>query len=390
MTELKPSWQRVRFGDVVRLNKETCKDPAAEGIERAIGLEHLEPGDLRVRSWANVADGTTFTNRVRPGQVLFGKRRAYQRKVAVADFDAVCSGDIYVFESADPNKLHPELLPFICQTDSFLNHAVGTSAGSLSPRTNWSSISQHELELPPLEEQQKTALALKANEHARQCADRATDSFRDVRLRAYIDWTTRGFKARHESQMHATPLGLIPTNWKCEELGKVANVMNHHRKPINASLRSQMQGPYPYFGPTGILDNISEFRLEGEYVLLGEDGDHFLKWRTWSMTQITQGRFNVNNHAHVMEGTNGCRTRWIYHYFRHRSIKEWLTKQGAGRLKLKKESLLKIWIALPPLEEQTEIIARLEAMDGALASLQERSASPHNIAPCLEIFKRNS
>lgn len=149
------TWKRVKFGEVVRLNKETCKDPASAGIERVIGLEHLEPGDLRVRSWGDVANGTTFTNRVRPGQVLFGKRRAYQRKVAVADFDAICSGDIYVFESANPSKLLPELLPFVCQTDSFFAHAVGTSAGSLSPRTNWSSLAEYEFALPPLEEQRR-------------------------------------------------------------------------------------------------------------------------------------------------------------------------------------------------------------------------------------------
>jgi len=139
MSDLKPGWRRVKFGEVVRLNKETCKDPETAGINRVIGLEHLEPGDLRVRSWADVADGTTFSNRVRPGQVLFGKRRAYQRKVAVADFDAICSGDIYVFETADQTQLLQELLPYICQTDSFCEYAVGTSAGSLSPRTNWRS-----------------------------------------------------------------------------------------------------------------------------------------------------------------------------------------------------------------------------------------------------------
>lgn len=153
MAELKPGWQRVKFGDVVRLSKERCADPVAAGIERYIGLEHLEPGDLRVRSWGDVADGTTFTTRVRPGQVLFGKRRAYQRKVAVADFDAVCSGDIYVFESADPNRLLPDLLPFLCMTDAFFDHAVGTSAGSLSPRTNWTSLAGYEFSLPPREEQ---------------------------------------------------------------------------------------------------------------------------------------------------------------------------------------------------------------------------------------------
>ena len=168
MTDLKPGWQRVKFGEVVRLNKETCKDPVAAGINRVIGLEHLEPGDLRVRSWADVADGTTFSNRVRPGQVLFGKRRAYQRKVAVADFDAICSGDIYVFESADPKRLLPDLLPFICQAEAFFEYAVGTSAGSLSPRTNWKSLAEYEFALPPLDEQQRISLAARTVTYLRE------------------------------------------------------------------------------------------------------------------------------------------------------------------------------------------------------------------------------
>lgn len=153
---LKPGWRKVRFGEVVRLSKARCADPLAEGIERYVGLEHLEPGDLRIRSWGNVADGVTFTSLFKPGQVLFGKRRAYQRKVAVADFAGVCSGDIYVLESKDATALLPELLPFICQTDSFFEYAVGTSAGSLSPRTNWTSLAGFEFALLPIEEQRRT------------------------------------------------------------------------------------------------------------------------------------------------------------------------------------------------------------------------------------------
>jgi len=115
---LKPGWKRVKFGDVVRLNTDRYADPATAGIDRYVGLEHIEPEDLRIRRWGLVADGTTFTNRFQPGQVLFGKRRAYQRKVAVADFEGVCSADIYVFEPKD-ERLLPELLPFLCQTERF-------------------------------------------------------------------------------------------------------------------------------------------------------------------------------------------------------------------------------------------------------------------------------
>lgn len=151
---------RVKFGDVVQLNRDRYANPLEEGIERYVGLEHIEPEDLRIRRWGTVADGTTFTNLFRPGQVLFGKRRAYQRKVAVADFTGVCSGDIYVFESKDPSVLLPELLPFVCQTDGFFDHAVGTSAGSLSPRTNWTQLAQYEFALPPLDEQRRIAEGL--------------------------------------------------------------------------------------------------------------------------------------------------------------------------------------------------------------------------------------
>jgi type I restriction enzyme S subunit len=176
MTDLKPGWRLVKFGDVVRLGKESCKTPELEGLKRYIGLEHITPNELRIQSWGDIADGTTFTRRCRPGQVLFGKRRAYQRKVAVCEFDAVCSGDIYVFESKDSQQLVPELLPYICQTESFFEFAIGTSAGSLSPRTNWKSLVNYEFALPPVEEQRRVVSLLDAFETAHQELSHLADS----------------------------------------------------------------------------------------------------------------------------------------------------------------------------------------------------------------------
>lgn len=154
-------WTTVAFGDVVQLSKERSSDPEADGYEQYIGLEHIDPGELRVRRWGNIADGVTFTNVFQPGQTLFGKRRAYQRKVGVADFSGVCSGDIYVLVPKG-KALLPALLPFICQTDAFFEHAVGTSAGSLSPRTNWKSLASFEFALPPINAQRGIATVLQA------------------------------------------------------------------------------------------------------------------------------------------------------------------------------------------------------------------------------------
>lgn len=155
-TRLPSGWHVVRFGDVVRNVNINESDPLASGLERYVGLEHLDPDSLHIKRWGLIADGTTFTRRFRPGQVLFGKRRAYQRKAAVADFDGICSGDILVFEPST-NDLIPELLPFIVQSDGFFDHALDTSAGSLSPRTKWSDLAAFEISLPPLDEQRRIA-----------------------------------------------------------------------------------------------------------------------------------------------------------------------------------------------------------------------------------------
>jgi type I restriction enzyme S subunit len=111
--------------------------------------------------------------------MLFGKRRAYQRKVAVADFSGVCSGDIYVLETKDSKVLLPQSLPFICQTAAFFDHAVGPSAGSLSPRTNWTSLANFEFALPPLEEQRRFADASMAIE---ACLERWRDATNALEL----------------------------------------------------------------------------------------------------------------------------------------------------------------------------------------------------------------
>ena len=152
----KSNWIRVKLGDVVRNVNETVKDPQSLGIDRTIGLEHIESGNFEVQGYGTLEEGVSFTRRVRPGQVLFGKRRAYLRKVAVASFDAVCSSDILVFEPK-AKRLDERFLPFLVSSDNFFDTALQTSAGSMSPRTSWKALEAYEFLLPPIEEQYRIA-----------------------------------------------------------------------------------------------------------------------------------------------------------------------------------------------------------------------------------------
>lgn len=148
------NWAKVTLGDIAQSLTIAIKDPLYEGLERYVGLEHIEPGNIHIKSWGNVADGTTFTRVFRKGQVLFGKRRAYQKKAAMAEFDGICSGDILVCE-AIKDAVVPELLPFIVQSDRFFEHAIKTSAGSLSPRTKFKDLAKFTFKLPEKPADQK-------------------------------------------------------------------------------------------------------------------------------------------------------------------------------------------------------------------------------------------
>lgn len=205
----KSTWKRVAFGEVVSNVNETVRDAAAAGIDRIVAMEHLDPGELKIQRWGSTEDGTTFTRRVKPGQTLFGKRRAYQRKVAYAEFDAICSGDIYTFE-ADETQLLGEFLPFLVQSNEFFDHALDTSAGSLSPRTNWRDLANFEFDLPPLDEQRRIADLVWAIETARTANVTLSNAIAALTTAAFTAFAVDSASARLDSWVDRIDAGRSP------------------------------------------------------------------------------------------------------------------------------------------------------------------------------------
>ena len=116
-------------------------------------------------------------------------------------------------------------------------------------------------------------------------------------------------------------------DWKISNIESACEVKNNLRKPIALPERALIQGSYPYYGPTGVVDYLNEYRLDGKFALIGEDGDHFLKYQLWSQTQLVEGKFNANNHVHIITGTEECLVEWFFVYFRYRNIIDFLTAE---------------------------------------------------------------
>lgn len=146
--------RHVRLGDVAEEVRENWSGPTAD--VPVVGLEHIEPDEIWLRKWEVNPDENTFSKAFRKGQLLFGRRRAYQKKLSLAPSDGICSGDITVI-AAKSDKVVPSLLPFLLRTDKFFDYAIQGSAGSLSPRVKWAHLAKYEFDLPPIDEQKKLA-----------------------------------------------------------------------------------------------------------------------------------------------------------------------------------------------------------------------------------------
>lgn len=180
MHTLKPGWKMVKFGDVVH-NIAQRIDPADAQTDVYVGLEHLEPDTLHLRQWGHPSDVTGQKLVFKKGDVIFGRRRAYQRKLALAECDGICSAHAMVIR-AKQDMILPEFLPFFLQSDMFMERAVQISVGSLSPTINWKTLKEQMFPLPPLEEQKRLAELLWA-------ADEAVEKLEKVKekLQRYIE-----------------------------------------------------------------------------------------------------------------------------------------------------------------------------------------------------------
>lgn len=152
MSELKLGWRRMKFGELAECVNVRVDDPSKAGVDRYVGLEHIDPECLSIKRWGSPDDVESTKLRFWPGDIIFGKRRSYQRKLAIADFNGICSAHAMVLR-AKSTAVWPEYLPFLMMSDVFMNRAIAISVGSLSPTINWKTLANEHFELPSMADQ---------------------------------------------------------------------------------------------------------------------------------------------------------------------------------------------------------------------------------------------
>lgn len=151
----KSTWEPFKFEEIASKVSETV-DPNKTDLPIYIGLEHIDADDIHIRRQGTPDDVNGQKLKCYPGDVIFGKRRAYQRKAAIVDFEGICSAHAFVLR-ANPEVIDPKLFPFFLHSDQFMHRMVDISVGGLSPTINWGDLKYQEFLLPPKDQQAQLA-----------------------------------------------------------------------------------------------------------------------------------------------------------------------------------------------------------------------------------------
>ena len=335
----------MRLGDIARESRGTYKGDKTD--IPIVGLEHLVSGELKFSEYELNTDNT-FNKCFHKGQILFGRRRAYLKKAAVAEFDGICSGDITVIE-AIPGKVDERLLPFIIQNDRLFDFAVSRSAGGLSPRVKWEHLADYELELPSIEEQRVLAEKLWAAYELKEAYKKMIVATDEMVKSQFIEM----FK--NESLQ-------VP-------LEKIVEVKDDCRKPINEGERSEMKEGdlYPYYGATGIVDYINDYITDEELLCIAEDCGNYKAGE--ESAYIIRGKAWVNNHAHLVKVKDSCDIKYLYYYLKITNLVPYVS--GTTRLKLTQKKLKEILVTLPSAELQNRFVAIAQQADKSKFELRQ-------------------
>ncbi|MBY8210881.1 restriction endonuclease subunit S [Vibrio diazotrophicus] len=375
MTEqqLPEGWKMVKFGDIAKhISKRV--EPSETDLEVYVGLEHLDPDSLKIKRHGVPSDVSGQKLLAKKGQIIFGKRRAYQRKVAVADWDCICSAHAMVLEANSKNVI-PEFLPFFMQSDVFMEKAVAVSEGSLSPTIKWKVLAEQKFVVPPLDKQMDLVKLYKvvtdAEEKSLTFYDAIHQLYRRLREKLISEITAK-------SKLSLGDIGFTFGGLQ----GKNAS---HFNEDGNAMYVSYMDVFSSQVISKGDFSRVMVSPGEAQNNV--KTGDVFFTVSSETPQEVGMSSVllteNLDRDLYLNSfcvgfrpDTNKVDIRFLAHYLRSSFFRKELRKlaQGITRYNISRKELMKCPINLPDISTQNFIAQKLDNAYDALNDAKNRSS----------------
>ncbi len=248
----------------------------------------------------------------------------------------------------------------------YVDKANSLCSGANLPRISPSSLLGIEIPLPPLEEQQRIAAILDKTIELSSANRQRKDLLRALPLSVY-------------RQMLGDPRH-NPFQWPVFRLGEICLNEDARRVPVKSSDRKAMQGRYPYYGASGVIDHVDDYLFDGQRLLVGEDGANLIA-RSSPIAFIADGKYWVNNHAHVLSENGKAKLRFLEYYFALVDLKPFVT--GSAQPKLTRSALDSLPIPLPPLDLQERFESVLTALNARFAQAEISAQKTSSLSSAL-------
>lgn len=219
-------------------------------------------------------------------------------------------------------------------------------SGSAQPQITRENLSKVKIPNPSFPTQQKIANILDKADELRQYNKQLIEKYDALTQSLFLDMF--GDPVKNEK------------DWEKMKFSKVAKNENSKRIPVKQSDRDEREGEYPYYGATGIIDTIDDYKFDGEYLLIAEDGKNLL-FRKKNNAFIANGKFWVNNHAHILSCNNICNLKYLEFFLNSIDLSPFIS--GIDQIKLNKASLDRIPVIVPPMNLQNQFAERVAVIE---------------------------
>lgn len=360
---------KYRF-DQIAINSTEKKKPVEEDRFTYLGLEHLDSGTLKVTRFGSEVAPIGEKLVMHKGDVLFGKRRAYQKKVAIAPFDGIFSAHGMVLRPKE-DVIDKEFFPLFISSDYFLDAAIKISVGSLSPTINWRDLKELEFELPDMDTQRKLAEVLWSINDTMEAYKRLISATDELVKSQFID-------------MFGVPL-LNEKGWPLKRIGDLFSLISRGKQPSyvdHSSVRVVNQAciywdrfnfeNVKYHDPQSGKKTLP---IKKDCILINSTGTGTLG-RCNVFPELTDGyTYAVDSHVTVLSGSSDVNA-YFFKCFLHREdvqkkIYAECVNGSTNQIELSKEKLSDVLLIVPPIDLQEQFAAFVRQSDKSKFELEQ-------------------
>ena len=352
---------KYKFGDLV-YNITEKRSPVAGDEELYIGLEHLDSGSLRVTRWGSKVALKGDKLVMRKGDILFGRRNTYLRRVSIAPHDGLFSAHGMILR-AKTERINSEYLPFFIASDYFMDEAIRISVGSLSPTVNWKELKELEFTIPTLEAQEKLTKTLIAANDLKEKYEELLAITDDLVKSQFIE-------------LFGDPIE-NPFGWDTASLttlGTCKNGMNFGANEKGVEIRCVGVGDVKDLSQINDLNSLTllslnelppkEYLLEdGDIVFVRSNGNKNLVGRCVAVYPHNEPLTFSGFCIRFRRDSENILISYLLHLLKQKSVRAKLVGRGANIQNLNQKMLALLDIPMPPLTLQNEYDSFIQQTD---------------------------